>query len=78
MIGQWQRALLDTGRRNRIIHYRETRRATLGNLANGGRGIGNIVESDLINPLSRFLFDEDIRGNATIHVQDIDGPFTVA
>lgn len=26
-------------------------------LANGGRGIGNMVERDLINPLSRFLFD---------------------
>ena len=44
----------------------------LGNLANGGRGIGNIVESLLINPLSRYLFDEDIQGNVKITIDDID------
>ncbi len=27
------------------------------NLENGGRGIGNIVESMFVNPLSRFIFD---------------------
>lgn len=48
----------------------ETR--ALGNLANGGRGIGNIVESLLINPLSRYLFDEDIQGNVKITIDDID------
>lgn len=45
----------------------------LGNLANGGRGIGNIVESLLINPLSRYLFDENIMGNAKLVLDDIDG-----
>lgn len=30
----------------------------LDNLGNGGRGIGNIVESLLINPLARYMFDE--------------------
>jgi len=44
----------------------------LGNLANGGRGIGNIVESLLINPFSRFLFDEDISGDVRITIADID------
>ena len=44
----------------------------LGNLANGGRGIGNIVESLLINPLARYLFDEEIKGNARITLKDID------
>ena len=29
----------------------------LTNLDNGGRGVGNIVESMLINPLARYLFD---------------------
>ena len=48
----------------------ETR--ALGNLANGGRGIGNIVESLLINPFSRYLFDEDIQGNVRITIDDID------
>ncbi|MBR6789369.1 MAG: AAA family ATPase [Oscillospiraceae bacterium] len=33
----------------------------IGNLENGGRGIGNIVEDALINPLSRYIFDEDVR-----------------
>lgn len=43
----------------------------LKNLQNGGRGIGNVVESLFINPLSRFLFDNEISGNAKISVDDI-------
>lgn len=42
------------------------------NLGNGGRGIGNIVESLLINPLARYMFDEDIRNNVKITIEDID------
>ncbi|MEV6603053.1 AAA family ATPase [Kutzneria sp. NPDC051319] len=30
------------------------------NLEHGGRGIGNMLESNLINPLSRKLFEEDV------------------
>lgn len=45
---------------------------SIANLANGGRGIGNIVESFLINPLSRYLFDENIKGKSTISIEDID------
>lgn len=44
----------------------------LGNLANGGRGIGNIVESLLINPLARYMFDESVRENVRIRIEDID------
>ena len=44
----------------------------IANLGNGGRGIGNIVESLLIDPLSRYLFDENIKGGVTITVNDID------
>lgn len=44
----------------------------LGNLDNGGRGIGNIVESLLINPLSRYLFDNDILNNSTIKIEEIN------
>ena len=44
----------------------------LDNLSNGGRGIGNIVESLLINPLARYLFDEEISGDARITLNDID------
>lgn len=42
------------------------------NLENGGRGIGNIVESLLINPLSRYLFDEDVSNGVHVHIEDID------
>ena len=48
------------------------REVALCNLANGGRGIGNIVESHLINPLSRFLFDHDLYERTCVEVQDID------
>ena len=44
----------------------------IANLENGGRGIGNIVESLFINPLSRFLFDNEIFGNAKIMIDDIN------
>ena len=43
----------------------------IGNLENGGRGIGNIVESLLINPLSRFMFDNEIFQNRKIRIDDI-------
>ena len=44
----------------------------VGNLANGGRGIGNIVENLLINPLSRYLFDNEIFDNANVTIDNID------
>jgi MoxR-like ATPase len=40
--------------------------ASLGNLENGGRGVGNMVESMLIDPLSRFLFDRRIQPGQTV------------
>ena len=45
--------------------------SALGNLDNGGRGIGNIVESQLINPLARFLFDEDVGENSRVEILQI-------
>lgn len=44
---------------------------TLKNLDNGGRGIGNIVESLFINPLSRFIFDNDIKENVQLNIKNI-------
>lgn len=44
----------------------------LNNLPNGGRGIGNVVENLLINPLSRYLFDNEIYGNSEIVIENID------
>ena len=38
-------------------------------LNNGGRGIGNQVESLVINPLSRWLFDHEITENAKIVIE---------
>lgn len=46
--------------------------AALGNLQNGGRGVGNVVENFLINPLSRYLFDHEIFNDAAITIDDID------
>ncbi len=45
---------------------------SLGNIANGARGIGNIVESMLINPLSRYMFDNKIFENDSVSILDID------
>lgn len=44
----------------------------LRNLQNGGRGVGNVVENFLINPLSRYLFDHEIFENAAVTIDDID------
>lgn len=46
--------------------------AAIANLSNGGRGIGNIVESMLIDPLSRYLFDHKLFENAAITLQGIE------
>ena len=43
----------------------------LTNLDNGGRGIGNMIERHLINPLSRYLFDNKIPGDIALTVTDI-------
>ena len=47
-------------------------KAAVANLGNGGRGIGNIVESMLIDPLSRYMFDNRIFDNASIRIKQID------
>jgi ATP-dependent Clp protease ATP-binding subunit ClpB len=39
-------------------------------LLNGGRGIGSEVEGKLINPLARYLFDNDVRAGK-VYVSDI-------
>ena len=32
----------------------------------GGRGIGNIIETEYLNPVAEFIFDEDIRNGDTV------------
>ena len=49
---------------------------SLQNLSNGARGIGNIVESMLINPLSRYLFDNGIIENTNLIIKSIDATYT--
>lgn len=46
-------------------------KAAFGNLDNGGRGIGNIVEKNFINPLSRYLFDNKVKSGCSIKVNRI-------
>ena len=52
--------------------FRQLEKAAMENLENGGRGIGNQVENLVINPLSRWLFDHEIIGNASIVVEGFD------
>lgn len=49
------------------------KKKAIANLDNGGRGIGNIVESIFVNPLSRYMFDNGIFDNARICMNSIDG-----
>jgi ATP-dependent Clp protease ATP-binding subunit ClpA len=49
--------------------YNSLQEAATFDLSNGGRGIGNQVESLLINPLSRWLFDNEITGDAEIVIE---------
>ena len=49
--------------------YESLEAAATADLSNGGRGIGNQVESLVINPLSRWLFDNEITGSAKIPIE---------
>jgi ATP-dependent Clp protease ATP-binding subunit ClpB len=50
-------------------HAREQlREVCTSDLENGGRGIGNLLESNLINPLTRVLFDRDCGPGAEVTV----------
>ncbi|NUT98735.1 MAG: ATP-dependent Clp protease ATP-binding subunit [Saccharothrix sp.] len=55
------------------LEFTESARAQLAaacttDLENGGRGIGNLLESNLVNPLARVLFDEDVQPGARVLV----------
>ena len=52
--------------------YGELHDAALEDLSNGGRGIGNQVESLLINPLSRWLFDNEILSNTDVTIEHFE------
>ncbi|MEP2726674.1 AAA family ATPase [Roseibium sp.] len=44
----------------------ELRRLCTSDLSNGGRGIRNMIEAHLVNPLARALFDRDQEGPARV------------
>ncbi len=48
--------------------FKELHDAALSDLSNGGRGIGNQVESLLINPLSRWLFEMEVMSDRTVTI----------
>ena len=52
--------------------YDQLRQAALADLSNGGRGVGNQVEALLINPLSRWLIDHGVTGNARVEITAFD------
>ena len=52
--------------------YDQLRQAALADLSNGGRGVGNQVESLLINPLARWLFDHGVLENARVTIDRFD------
>ena len=43
--------------------------------SNGGRGIGNVIEEQLLNPLAEYIFDENIQEGDIINVNDKNGKF---
>lgn len=42
-----------------------------GNLENGGRGVGNIIEQLILNPLAGYLLDHDLLQNAEVTIEEI-------
>ncbi|GAA0216828.1 AAA family ATPase [Saccharothrix mutabilis subsp. mutabilis] len=55
------------------LEFTDTARAQLAAACtadpeNGGRGIGNLLESNLVNPLARVLFDQDVQPGARVEV----------
>ena len=41
------------------------------NIRHGGRGIRNVIETAVVNPLARWLFDQDITGNSRLRMVEI-------
>lgn len=53
------------------IHQQLLKRCT-HDLSNGGRGIGNQLESTFINPLSRAMFEHDLEGKTKLLVSGLE------
>lgn len=44
-----------------------------GNLENGGRGVGNIIEELILNPLSEYLLDNDLVNDSAVVIYKLEG-----
>jgi hypothetical protein len=66
----------------RLVHLSDAvstrlREICLGDLSDGGRGIRNQLEAQLVNPLARLLFDHPDEGPLTIGTITVEGGLTV-
>ncbi len=52
--------------------YRSLEEAATFDLSNGGRGIGNQVESLLVNPMSRWMFDNSVLQDAEVVIEGFE------
>ena len=62
---------------NVILHIPDSVKETLldricGNLENGGRGVGNMIEQLVLNPLAGYLLDHDLLRDARITIEEIE------
>lgn len=61
---------------NVTLHIPDSVKETLlsricGNLANGGRGVGNVIEQLVLNPLAGYLLDHDLLQDAEVVIEEI-------
>ncbi|RUR36874.1 AAA family ATPase [Clostridium perfringens] len=54
---------------NDVIRYLKGKISN--NLDNGGRGIGNIIEKNYINPMARYIYDNNISSGVALKVLNI-------
>ena len=47
------------------------RQRCIGDLSNGGRGIGNQLEAWLVNPLARALFDQNFSAGSSLSISSL-------
>jgi ATP-dependent Clp protease ATP-binding subunit ClpA len=58
--------VMDQSVREKLVALSRTR------LQHGGRGVRNMVDHALINPLSRALFDQEVEPGSTVHLIELE------
>jgi ATP-dependent Clp protease ATP-binding subunit ClpA len=74
MVAQLVTAAAERGRLGLEIEepvYEQLIEAAVATLANGGRGIRNLIDSALVNPLARALAEMQLQSPATVRVQEL-------